>query len=548
MIPMLLATAVSGQINVYLDDLEDVTIDDITLSDGQHLIYDTVTANWTNQDFVAGVAGGYTTNITRNGADGGTLYSQIDGDKLLINDTITATGDITAPNLNIANWDTAYGWGDHAGLYSLIDHAHDYTPSAYANATYAKMVWVNSTFAKGNVQEDDLSDNTSTQLSDTASILYETELDSESELESQLTDVNDVYTNNDFADNSANWDTAYGWGNHAGLYADINSVPNQGGNTTDSPTFNGLDLTGNLDMNANLIEGVNAIEGNTIDIESLAGNLLFTSWDKIYLTGIVEMNGIVNMNGFNLNKLQDLYGQNDITLRPNGDTNDYITFSTSGNVPEINTSGSCDLVIGSDADLKLTSSGDIDIDKKIKFSKTDGIMEVPIGSYIFEPLGYATYGMDFNLGNATYGAGLGFYGAGSRKSQLNVLTGRLEGKGISCTTNKGSSPAVELKSTLGNYYNTMVFAPSLAPKLGMSFNYTTGNNYHMALMCYDGIRGYFEGLRIEAIHSTDAGKVTIEDDLVVEGSISAGDGWTGSLVNAEGDTVTVTNGIITDVS
>lgn len=37
----------------------------------------------------------------------------------------------------------------------------------------------------------------------------------EAELEADLTDVNDVYTNNDFADNSANWNTAFGWGDHS---------------------------------------------------------------------------------------------------------------------------------------------------------------------------------------------------------------------------------------------------------------------------------------------------------------------------------------------
>lgn len=31
---------------------------------------------------------------------------------------------ITAANLNISNWDTAYGWGNHAGLYSLLSHLH----------------------------------------------------------------------------------------------------------------------------------------------------------------------------------------------------------------------------------------------------------------------------------------------------------------------------------------------------------------------------------------------------------------------------------------
>lgn len=33
---------------------------------------------------------------------------------------ITATGNVTGANLNVSNWDTAFGWGDHAGLYAPI--------------------------------------------------------------------------------------------------------------------------------------------------------------------------------------------------------------------------------------------------------------------------------------------------------------------------------------------------------------------------------------------------------------------------------------------
>ena len=37
--------------------------------------------------------------------------------------TLSATGAVTGSNLNVANWDTAYGWGDHAGLYEDADAA-----------------------------------------------------------------------------------------------------------------------------------------------------------------------------------------------------------------------------------------------------------------------------------------------------------------------------------------------------------------------------------------------------------------------------------------
>lgn len=61
----------------------------------------------------------------------------------------------------------------------------------------------------------------------------------EAELEAQLTDVNDVYTNNDFLENAANWDNAYTWSN--ALYntiglsaltsAEVDQLENIGANT-----------------------------------------------------------------------------------------------------------------------------------------------------------------------------------------------------------------------------------------------------------------------------------------------------------------------------
>jgi hypothetical protein len=43
----------------------------------------------------------------------------------LTNGMIRAKGDVTGANLNISNWDTAYGWGNHAGLYAEINHTHE---------------------------------------------------------------------------------------------------------------------------------------------------------------------------------------------------------------------------------------------------------------------------------------------------------------------------------------------------------------------------------------------------------------------------------------
>ncbi|MHA1690055.1 MAG: hypothetical protein ACTSU7_00325 [Candidatus Heimdallarchaeaceae archaeon] len=46
---------------------------------------------------------------------------------------LTTTGDITAGNLNISNWDTAYSWGDHASENYLKNIVEDTTPQLGGN-------------------------------------------------------------------------------------------------------------------------------------------------------------------------------------------------------------------------------------------------------------------------------------------------------------------------------------------------------------------------------------------------------------------------------
>ena len=130
--------------NIYMNDNK-ISYADLSDYAGDNINWDAANYEF---DATGGGLSSYITNMTRNAADGGTVYTMTSGDKLLVNDTITATGDVTGANLNVANWDTAFGWGDHSGLYSLLGHWHDYTTSHYANATFAKMSWSNDTFVK----------------------------------------------------------------------------------------------------------------------------------------------------------------------------------------------------------------------------------------------------------------------------------------------------------------------------------------------------------------------------------------------------------------
>lgn len=96
---------------------------------------------------------------------------------------------------NSNNWDTAFAWGNHAGLYR---------PIAYVPA-WSEVTDKPTTFPPASHNQS-----------------YTTITDSPWALATALA-------------NSNNWDTAFGWGNHAGLYRPIAYVP-AWSEVTDKPT------------------------------------------------------------------------------------------------------------------------------------------------------------------------------------------------------------------------------------------------------------------------------------------------------------------------
>jgi hypothetical protein len=51
---------------------------------------------------------------------------------------------------NKSNWDTAYGWGDHSGLYSLLGHTHNYEdPLTFASTGAASVSRAGNTITIG---------------------------------------------------------------------------------------------------------------------------------------------------------------------------------------------------------------------------------------------------------------------------------------------------------------------------------------------------------------------------------------------------------------
>jgi hypothetical protein len=102
----------------YLEDITDQEIGDLSdvsvggVTNGQILRYNSSSGDWEADDEVS-LAG----FVPYTGATG-----NVD----------LGSNDITAYNLNVANWNTAYGWGDHDGLYADLSHAHGSITSAGA--------------------------------------------------------------------------------------------------------------------------------------------------------------------------------------------------------------------------------------------------------------------------------------------------------------------------------------------------------------------------------------------------------------------------------
>ena len=98
----------------------------------------------------------------------------------------------------IGNWNSAYGWGNHAGLYRPIGYMPDWTeitsnPFSFSSLANNQLLKYNSTSGKWeNWTPDFLSSYTETDPDFTASAAHS------------------ISTTN-----ITNWNTAYGWGNHA---------------------------------------------------------------------------------------------------------------------------------------------------------------------------------------------------------------------------------------------------------------------------------------------------------------------------------------------
>ena len=121
-----------------------------------------------------------------------------------------STGNQWGPSIvnNSANWNTAFGWGNHAGLYEPKLGNPTVNGYVLSSTTTGVRSWVPNG-----------SGGTMVYPSTAGIVVY-----------------NGTTWGTSIVNNSSNWNTAYGWGNHAGLYRPITWAPTWT-DVTGKPTF-----------------------------------------------------------------------------------------------------------------------------------------------------------------------------------------------------------------------------------------------------------------------------------------------------------------------
>jgi hypothetical protein len=156
---------------------------------------------------------------------------------------LTITGTISASGYNASNWNTAFGWGNHAGLYAAASHNHTsltgvtsigFNAQSSDAASITTTVSGTQTFFDFNLTDDNDNDWWRWRFTPSGSTVYDAmTLKPVSNGNADLTVSGSVY-----ADNLAisNWNTAYGWGNHASA-----GYLSTSGKAADSELIDGID-------------------------------------------------------------------------------------------------------------------------------------------------------------------------------------------------------------------------------------------------------------------------------------------------------------------
>ena len=168
---------------------------------------------------------------------------------------ITASG-ISATGYNKSNWDTAYGWGNHAS-------AGYQSSGTYVTYASSRIVGDASAILTTSISPWDISTASDAPTGSVDGILTTGMWDWNGWATQSYHDFHTntiyvrsrqnsvwqsswatIYTTDNFTDNSTNWNAAYNWGDHAGLYLGATAK------AADSELLDGLDSSAFLRSNA----------------------------------------------------------------------------------------------------------------------------------------------------------------------------------------------------------------------------------------------------------------------------------------------------------
>jgi hypothetical protein len=175
------------------------------------------------------------------------------------------------PTLNIPNWNMAYSWGDHNGLYLPIS----YVP-AWADITGKPIFATVATSGNYNdlLNKPILFDGAWTSLTGKPTFSTVATSGTFADLLSKPASlagygITDAMSTSHAANgitntNITNWNTAYSWGNHSGLYRSISYVPVWTEITSKPTTLSGYGITDAVNTTgAQTIRGNKTFSGTT---------------------------------------------------------------------------------------------------------------------------------------------------------------------------------------------------------------------------------------------------------------------------------------------
>ena len=184
---------------------------------------------------------------------------------------------------NITNWNTAYGWGNHAGLYRPVTYVpawSEITSKPTTIAGYGITDAMSTSHPANNISSSNITNwNTAYGWGNHAGLYRPvTYVPAWSEITNKPTTIvgygitNAMSTshpaNNITASNITNWNTAYGWGNHAGLYRPVTYVPAWSEITSKPTTLAGYGITNVVTaQGTHTITGKSTFKGTTTNME-----------------------------------------------------------------------------------------------------------------------------------------------------------------------------------------------------------------------------------------------------------------------------------------